>query len=83
MFRVTDGMRQIDVFLDDPPDMVPCPFCGWDGVEVHVEELLGVGMVEPEFYCVCDRCLARGPGCTDYSDAVAGWNRRAGERGMS
>lgn len=49
--------------------LIPCPFCGWDGVKVQKKErgyywmgslVAEIRIEKAAYYVVCNRCKARG-----------------------
>ncbi len=55
--------------MNQDADLLPCPFCQSDDVEVHYE---GSG----DYSVMCGNCLSCGPFAFDNRAAIAAWNNR-------
>lgn len=60
----------------------PCPFCGGEAKLVLEFQYLGIMHVKELFYARCSECGTRVSGSTFWDseeEAIAAWNRRAGD----
>lgn len=53
-------------------NLLPCPFCGGDGVRIHANDPGTTAWV------ICDNCDADGPVARSEAVAITAWNTRAG-----
>ena len=53
------------------PELLPCPFCGSDDVNLYVSRW------SMEIYVQCNTCLCRGPEQVEGDIAILDWNNRA------
>lgn len=58
------------------PELKPCPFCG--GNAVCVDRTIP-DKTKPRFSILCDSCKAATRWIDTEENAIAAWNRRAGE----
>ena len=58
--------------MTDDAKLLPCPFCGATGCDLHLMRLCERHIVE------CDNCGTKGPELDHRTAAIAAWNRRAG-----
>jgi len=67
------------------PKMIPCPFCGLaedkgdPKIRTAFDEWTRDGNPKPPYSGYCERCGSSGPDADTMAEAVAAWNRRAGE----
>ena len=61
------------------PTLIPCPFCGGEGVQCNTWNLGDVGVTLHAISCFVSRggCGARSRWCHTTTEAVEAWNRRA------
>lgn len=67
--------------IDPETGLKPCPFCGGRNLEIDPYKFLKTG--DLRYAVVCDYknqgCGASSGYCTSIKEAIAAWNRRAGE----
>lgn len=61
------------------PELLPCPFCGYQYVGILYDPLRNDGLASA--YVCCPKCDASSGAYMDRAAAIAGWNTRVNNPG--
>lgn len=78
----TEKPSTADVQLERTVSLRPCPFCGSNGVHIHLKKYAcaGIAVVECSDCCAGSACFDDADARTASEKAAASWNRRADDR---